>query len=110
MSVLESDKVDAMGVRKESEDTLCLLIIDHLPWIVEEYEHIKILQKKLNAYISFIRKKGYFSSYKRDFDKFVINIDFKYQYTENFEKFIASGRQQLKAENINVRYKYVNKK
>ena len=46
MSVLEKNTVDAMGVHNEGK-CLALLVTDHLAWD-NEYEHLKILQDKIN--------------------------------------------------------------
>lgn len=49
MSVVESNKIDAMGKSKEKKE-LSLLITDHLEW-ENEYEHLVILQDKINSYL-----------------------------------------------------------
>lgn len=104
MSVMETNKIDSMGI-DEKNNTLVFLITDHLTWLVEEYKHLKLLQSKLNAYVAYIESKQYKSIYRnREFDSFRIEILFKYQCTENCEKFLTAGRNQLKSHNIDVKY------
>lgn len=105
MSVMETDQIDSVGI-DEKNNTLVFLIVDHLTWLVEEYEHLKLLQSKLNTYVAYIESRQYKSIYRnREFDSFRIEIVFKYQCTENCEKFLAAGRNQLKSHNIDVKYK-----
>lgn len=104
MSVAEKDKIDGIGV-DEKTNTLVFLIADHLPWIIEEYKHLKILQAKLNTYIAYIDSKQYKSIYRnKDFEQFRIEIVFKYQFTENCEKFLSTARAELKSHNIAIKY------
>lgn len=105
MSVMEVNKIDGIGI-DEKTNTLVFLITDHLTWIVEEYQHLKLLQSKLNAYVAYIDSKQYRSVYRnKEFDSFRIEIFFKYQCTENCKKFLAAGRNQLKSRNIDVKYR-----
>ena len=64
MSVVEPNKIDAMGKSKESNE-LSLLITDHLGW-ENEYDHLVILQDKINSYLSFIESKQYESTYPQN--------------------------------------------
>lgn len=110
MSVTETNKIDGIGIDKE-DNTLVFLITDHLTWLIEEYKHLKLLQAKLNAYVAYIESKQYKSVYHgREFDKFRIEIAFKYQCTENCMRFLAAGRNQLKSRNIDVKYEVIEDK
>lgn len=53
MSVLDTDTVDIVASRKESQDVK-LVIFDHLPWD-DFHAHALLLQSKLNAYIAFVK-------------------------------------------------------
>ena len=87
MSVIQENKIDGMGVNNKSQE-LNLLITDHLDW-ENEYEHLLILQEKINAYINYIKSKQYVSVYpNKIFKRFAINIWFKYDITENCFKFL----------------------
>ncbi|MGN1457625.1 MAG: DUF6572 domain-containing protein [Acutalibacteraceae bacterium] len=107
MSVMEKDKIDGVGI-DEKTNTLVFLVVDHLPWIIEEYSHLKTLQAKLNTYIAYIETKQYKSVYRnKEFDRFRIEIAFKYQFTENCEKFLGAARAELKSHNIDIKYSVV---
>ena len=52
MSICEFDVVDGAGVQN---DSLILMITDHLDWIsIDEETHMNMLVKKINAYLDFI--------------------------------------------------------
>ena len=57
MSILDENKVDGLAVTDDSKG-LILLLADHLEW-TEEYEHLILLQNKINAYITFWENKQY---------------------------------------------------
>lgn len=98
MSVIEVDKIDGMGLSKISNE-LNLLITDHLNW-EDEYNHLTILQNKINAYLGFIESKQYLDTYpESDFEGFVIEIHFQYGMSENCFKFLdvaASHAEKLR--------------
>ena len=102
MSVVDSNKIDAMGKSKEKKE-LSLLIADHLEW-ENEYEHLVILQDKINSYLAFIESKQYESTYPKDnFESFVIEIHFQHGMTDNCLKFLETVASQ--AEELNVTIK-----
>ncbi len=108
MSVKDTDKIDGMGI-DEKTNTLVFLITDPFTWVIQEYEHLKGLQTKINNYVGYIESKGYRSVYQnREFDRFRIEIVFKYQYTENCERFLNAGRRQLKEHHIDIQYTVAN--
>lgn len=53
MSVQQPDVVDFAAVDPET-DELLLTITDHLPWDIDEGEHLLALQEKINSYLRFI--------------------------------------------------------
>lgn len=102
MSVIDINKVDGIGKSKNDEE-LIFLITDHLDWS-NEYEHLKILQDKINAYIEFIESKQFISIYPDDnFNTYVIEVHFKYDITENCFKFLDTVANQVEKINIKVR-------
>lgn len=103
MSVEELNSVDGLGVSSDKKE-LALLISDHLDWN-NEYEHLALLQDKINSYVSFIEIEQYKSIYPQyDFGKFVIEIHFKYSITDNCSKFIKTASQQIKKLNTVIEY------
>ena len=55
MSVLDTDKVDLIGLRTETGEVV-LTISDHLDWNEPE-QHLLTLQNKINTYIAFIESE-----------------------------------------------------
>lgn len=94
MSVLEKDKVDAIGISKDS-NRIILMISDHLDWD-KEYEHLILLQEKVNTYINFIESEQVKDVYPNiDISEYTIEIHFKYSITENCYKFLDVVNNQL---------------
>ena len=57
MSVVDDNTVDGIALTDDNEG-IVLLLSDHLDWD-DEYNHLLILQEKLNAYIYFLEEKQY---------------------------------------------------
>lgn len=101
MSIIETNKVDAMGISKDGKG-LILLLTDHLDW-QNEAEHLMLLQDKINAYLGFIESKQYLNTYPDiAIEYYVIDIRFKYKVTENCLKFLDVINTQLREHNIQV--------
>lgn len=101
MSVIDENKLDGMAISKDGEK-LILLITDHLDWI-NEYEHLVILQDKINAYINFLETEQYKEIYlDKQLELYCIEIHFKYEPTPNCLKFIKRVNEQLCENNITI--------
>ena len=105
MAVNDAYTIVAMAIDKNT-NTLVLLIIDPYTWAVQELDHLKAIQKKINTYVSYITKKGYRSQYgdNTDFDGFRIELKCKYQYTRRGTAVFEAGKRQLKERNIDFVY------
>ena len=100
MSVKEADTIDAMGVDK-STNTLVLLITDPYQWVIDEYNHLKAFQKKINNYVAFIENGGYRSEYgDQTFSGFRIEAEFKYRPTKIGQSCLDNGKKPLAERNI----------
>ena len=93
MSVIDTNKVDAMGVSKQSGE-LCMLITDHLDW-ADEYTHLRLLQDKINAYLAYLESGEWKSRYPENYKNICIEINFLYDITPNCEKFLQTVQDQL---------------
>lgn len=101
MSIIETDKIDAMGISMDGKG-LKLMLTDHLDW-ENEAEHLTLLQDKINAYLSFIESNQYANTYPGiAFEHFVIDVRSKYEATENCLKFFEVINAQLREYNIHV--------
>ena len=109
MSVKDISTIDGMGIDK-STDTLVFLITDPYQWPIQEYEHLKAFQQKINSYVAYIENKGYRSQYgSRTFSGFRIEAEFKYPPTEAGESFFRAGKKQLSERNIDFVWNVINK-
>ncbi|HGN9134636.1 TPA: DUF6572 domain-containing protein, partial [Providencia stuartii] len=48
MSIVDTDKVDMIGIPKDNTDLVRLGITDHLCWNDDILEHLYLLQEKIN--------------------------------------------------------------
>lgn len=101
MAIDNANVIDGIGIDKK-RNALCLLLTDHLDWVtndentLSEYDHLMLLQNKINAYISYLESKQYEQQYPDiTFNMAVIEIHFKYGITENCEKFLNSVQDQI---------------
>ena len=102
MSVVEVDKIDGMGKSKEKNE-LIFLLTDHLSW-ENEYDHLMILQDKINAYLGFVESKQFKETYPQDeFDSYVIEIHFQNAMSENCFKFLDVVANQVEELNVRIR-------
>ncbi|WGV58812.1 hypothetical protein QIH01_25605 [Brevibacillus brevis] len=100
MSVLDKNKVDGIG-KSKTENRLALMISDHLDW-ENELEHLKLLQDKMNAYITFIESEQIYNVYpdSKSVDGFIFDFRFKHEPTENCSKLLEVFRENTKDLNI----------
>lgn len=101
MSVADENKIDGIAL-SNSSNVLMLLISDHLDW-ENEYGHLVQLQNKINSYIGFLETEQFRDIYPGQiFAAFCIEIHFKYQPTENCNKFIENVNRQISSKNISI--------
>lgn len=101
MSIENEYKVDGIGVSRDG-DKIILLISDHLTW-ENEYSHLILLQKKINAYLTFWENKQYEEIYPgKTFHYAVIEIHFKYPITENCTRFLYVAGKQIEPLGITI--------
>lgn len=91
--------IDGMGINKE-QDAIMLLLCDHLPWEGEKapkvVDHLLLLQKKLNMYISFLESGQYKEKYPTLEPKMaVIDIRFQYEIPESCQKFLQTVQDEV---------------
>ncbi|QIK63242.1 hypothetical protein G7068_08555 [Leucobacter viscericola] len=104
MSVAEPDVIDGAGIGSQGE--LRLLITDHLPWDGFEdfeYEHLELLQNKINAYLGYIESRQFEQNFpERHFERFVIEVAFQHEPTAACTKFLAVARETARALNTTI--------
>ena len=103
MSVVDSTVVDGIAL-SEDKNGIILLITDHLDWS-EEYQHLMILQEKINTYLGFLEEKQYEEMYKEETITYgIIEIHFLYSLTDNAEKFLQAVQNQVAQHGIRIQY------
>lgn len=102
MSICEFDVVDGAGVQN---DSLILMITDHLDWIsIDEETHLNMLVKKVNAYLDFIEGKQYQNTYSNiAFKKFIIDVRCKYEMPAKCVRYLEKVNEKIKALNTQIR-------
>lgn len=100
MSVVESSIVDGMGLADNGK--MKMLITDHLDWD-EEYEHLLILQEKINAYIGFCESGQYKDIYaNEEIRHIVFEIHFLFEPTQNAYKFLEQIPKQINGLEVSI--------
>lgn len=94
MSVLDKETVDGMALDKNGK-VIRLLIADHLDWS-NEYNHLLVLQDKINAYIAFCEEHQYNQVYKNILvECAILEIHFKYEPTIKAMNFLEQVQRQV---------------
>ena len=97
MSVVDNKTIDGVALTND-KNGIILLIADHLDWS-DEYQHLMMLQRKINVYITFLEEKQY-----EEIVYGVIEIHFLYNLTVNAEKFLQSVQNQVAELGIKIQY------
>lgn len=103
MSVVDNKTVDGVALT-DDKNGIILLISDHVDWR-DEYQHLLMLQEKINVYISFLEEKQYEDIYKGEGITYgIIDIHFLYSLTANAEKFLQSVQNQVAELGVTIQY------
>lgn len=103
MSVVDNKTVDGLALTDDNNGII-LLITDHVDWR-DEYQHLVMLQEKINVYISFLEEKQYEDIYKGvNITYGIIEIHFLYSLTINAEKFLRSVQNQVAELGVKIQY------
>ena len=99
MAIDNTNVIDGVAINNENK-AVCLLLTDHLQWngnnTLSEQDHLHLLQDKINAYISYLENRQYEEQYpEQEFIMAIIEIHFKYDITENCEKFLNAVQTQI---------------
>ena len=82
MSIVDNKTVDGIALTDDNNGII-LLIADHMDWR-DEYQHLVMLQEKINVYITFLEQKQYEDIYKGENITYgIIEIHFLYNLTAN---------------------------
>lgn len=79
-----------------------MLITDHLQW-TQEYNHLLILQEKINSYIAFCENGQYKDLYNNnDIESVVIEIHFLYESTKNVHVFLEQAPKEINGLELSI--------
>lgn len=103
MAIDNRDTVDSVAYES---NTLILQLYDHLDFDEEfEYDHMVMLQDKLNTYIWYIDSNQYQDTYpEKEFSNFIINVFFMFEPTGLCKKFLENINLKLSEANIHINY------
>lgn len=105
--IYDLEEVDLLITVKDNPTQLCLGISDEIQWEHHIEEHLLLLQKKLNNYVTFIQNRGYEATMpNREFDDFVIRFYFAYKPDEKAESFLHDYQGVLEKDGIPIQIKY----
>ena len=101
MAIDDSNVID--GIAYDGE-ILILEVYDHLGFEGEfEFDHITILQDKLNTYLWYIDSKQYLTVYpEKTFTEFIINVHFLKGITDNCQKYIDVSNDKLQSLKVTI--------
>ena len=97
MSIVDNKTVDGIALTDDNKGII-LLIADHMDWR-DEYQHLVMLQEKINVYITFLEQKQY-----ENITYGIIEIHFLYSLTANAEKFLQSVQNQVAELGVKIQY------
>ena len=104
MAVSDKDKIDSIGIDNKFGNVI-LTINDDSSWR-DEYQHLTILQDKINSYLEFIDNGELYKNYPNAEGKRIERlINFKNGITPKCEAYLNRIRNKLVILGINVVYK-----
>lgn len=106
MAIDNTKVIDAVGI-DNGRNAICLLLTDHLTWendsSLSEYDHLMLLQEKINSYMAYLETRQYEEQYPhKKFAMAVIEIHFKYEITANCDKFLNTVQSQTAQYGIKI--------
>ncbi|WP_369310065.1 DUF6572 domain-containing protein [Providencia rettgeri] len=106
MSIVETNKVDMIGIPKDNTDIVLLGITDHLYWNKDILEHLYLLQEKINSYIRFIESKEVYEAFpeSKGINNFLIEIFFLHEIPSECIEFLEKVKGVLISINTSLRY------
>ena len=106
MSIVDANKVDMIGIPKENTDLIRLGITDHLNWKNDTFDHLYLLQEKINSYIRFIESKEVYEAFpeSKGINNFLIEIFFLYEIPTECIEFLEKVKNVLININTSLRY------
>ncbi len=103
MSIVDKNVIDGIALT-DNNAVLVMLLSDHLDW-KDEYNHLLMLQEKINCYISFFENEQYKDNYPNyKISSGIIEIHFMHNITSNTLKFLKVVQTQISEIGIKIQY------
>lgn len=111
MAIDNPNVIDGVAVDKDN-DSLIMLLTDHFEWtqtggedILSEYDHLMMIQEKLNLYVSYFTSRQYEDTFPDcKVKSAVIDVRFKYDISENCEMFLQVVQNKLAEIDMQIKY------
>ena len=104
MALAESNTIDAIGICSSTDD-LILTLIDELDWS-HEFDHLVLLQEKINAYVRFVESGELIESYAKAKGRHVvIEVVSQYPLAAQAEGFFREASGVLRGADIDLRFR-----
>jgi hypothetical protein len=103
MTIEQADVIDTIALN-EAKGQAVLIISDHLPWDIDEDDHLLMLQTKINSYVDAIESGELFRKRPRTIGKHLaIQIAAKYSLSANGQKLVDAIKAHLLAFGLELR-------
>lgn len=93
LNIEKTNTIDGLAIDNENNKKLLMLLADGMDWS-DEYNHLLLLQEKINNYIAYIESKQYLEKYE-DIELIDIQIKFLFKETDNCEKFLEQVKKVI---------------
>ena len=104
MSVTEPNSIDVV-VPDNRDGEVELVVVDQLPWKINEDDHLAMLQEKINTYLAFVETGQLIKEFPTAKDrKIVLKINALYAPSAEGEKFLAVARPTVGYLGIELRF------
>jgi hypothetical protein len=105
MSIEQTDKVDFVNLDRATRRVV-LIISDHLDWSHDERNHLLLLQKKLNSYLSFVESGELIKKFPDERGlPIVISIVGRSLMSEQANLFFEKARESIENEGFLLEFK-----
>jgi hypothetical protein len=106
MTIEQTDVIDFWATKDDSPE-MSLIIADHLPWDVEEAEHLWLLQCKINKYLAALESGELYEKVPKATGKhIVIVLAAKYALSKNAQYFVDRVQSLVRSYGFDFRVEY----
>lgn len=104
MTIEQPNVIDITAIN-EAKREVRLIISDHLPWNVDEGDHLLMLQSKINGYLDTIESGEFYQKCPSGIgNRLVVEIVAKYPLSENARKLIENCKALLATLGLELRF------